>query len=164
MDQPSVGAVGGPDRLGERRMSRLEATDPDGGKWRVWRRWYAWKRWITMRDIWQALPGTGGDGRYGGSDLDAILALPLLVLAAIGLAVSLVDLVVQLVALPFVLLARLLRLAAWPVQLDLKNKHIRTERVKGFGAAGELRGRLAAQVTDGSLPGRPVPDPKVATS
>jgi hypothetical protein len=142
-------------------VSRLAVTDPDGGKWRVWRRWYAWKRWITMRDVWQALPGTGGDGRSGSSDLDFLLALPVLILAMIGLVVSLVDLAVQLVALPFVLLFRLMRLAAWPVQLDLKDKHIRTERVKGFGAAAELRDRLAAQVADGSLPGRPVPEPKL---
>jgi hypothetical protein len=141
-------------------MSQLAVTDPDGGKWRVWRRWYAWKRWITMRDVWQAMPGTGGDGRSGSGDLDAILALPVFLIAMIGLVVSLVDLVVQLVALPFVLLARLVRLAAWPVQLDLKNKHIRTERVKGFGAAGQLRDQLAAQVTDGSLPGRPIPEQK----
>jgi hypothetical protein len=132
-------------------------TDPDGVEWRVWRRWYAWRRWVTLRDIWNAIPGSSGDG--SSSDLDFILAIPFLLLGLVGLAVSLVDLAVQLVVLPFVLLARLVRLAAWPVQLDRQDKHFRTLRVRGFGRAVALRDEQVAMVRDGSLPGRPLPDP-----
>jgi hypothetical protein len=143
-------------------VARTKVIDPDGAEWRVWRRWYVWRRWVTLRDVWHAVPGTGGD-RYGGSDLDAILAIPFILLGLIGLAVSLVDLAVQLIALPFVLLARVVRLMAWPVQLDRADKHFRTLRVKGFGAAAALRDQQVAQVRDGTLPGRPLPEPSTAS-
>ncbi|MFC4946779.1 hypothetical protein [Pseudonocardia sp. GCM10023141] len=142
-------------------MARPKVTDPDGVEWRVWRRWYAWRRWVTLRDVWKALPGTGGGDNNGSSssDLDFILAIPFLLIAAVGLAVTVVDLAVQLVVLPFVLLLRLVRLMAWPVQLDRNDKHFRTLRVKGFGAAATLRDEQVAQVRDGTLAGRPLSEP-----
>lgn len=122
-------------------MARVAVTDPDGVEWRVWRRWYAWRRWLTLRDVWNAVPS-------GGNDIEDLIALPLVLL---GLVASLLDLAVQLVALPFVLLARLVRLAAWPVQVDREDKHVRTVRVKGFAAAAALRDAQVAQVREGSL-------------
>lgn len=145
-------------------MARAKVTDPGGAQWRVWRRWYAWRRWVTLGDIWRAIPGTSGDGRYSGGDpisdfIGFIIAIPFLVLGAVGLVVTLVDLVAQLIALPFVLLARLLGLTTWPVQLDQAHKHIRTDRVRGFGRAGDLRDQLVVEVREGRIAGRPVAAP-----
>lgn len=133
----------------------IAVVDPDGVRWQIRRRWYAWRRWVTVGDLWRATSG-GTDANGTEDDVGCILALPLLV---IGLAASLIDLTAQLAVLPFVVLARLVRLMTWPVQLDREHTHFRTLRVKGFGAAGRLRDEAAAQVRDGSLPGRPLPEP-----
>ena len=146
-------------------MARAKVTDPDGLEWRVWRRWYVWRRRIMMRDVWKALPGTSGDGRNSATGGDSIsdfiefiVALPFLLLAALGLVVTLVDLAFQLIALPFALLARLVRLTSWPVQLDREDKHIRTLRVKGFGRAGALRDEQVALAAAGRVPAPALPD------
>ena len=141
-------------------MARAKVSDPDGAEWRVWRRWYVWRRWITLRDVWGALPGNSSDGRNTGDDsisdtIEFIIAIPFLLLAAVGLVISLVDLAVQLIALPFAVLSRLVRLTGWPVQLDQGNKHVRTDRVKGFGRAGAHRDEMVVEVRDGRVIGRP---------
>lgn len=143
-------------------MARVKVTDLDGAEWRVWRRWYVWRRRVTMRDVWRALPGTSGDGRSGSTGGDSIsdfiefvIALPFLLIAAVGLVVSLVDLVFQLIALPFALVSRLVRLTSWPVQLDRADKHVRTDRVKGFGRAGAHRDAMVVEVREGRVAGRP---------
>jgi hypothetical protein len=81
-------------------------------------------------------------------------------LVLIGLVATLIDLSLQLIALPVVLVLRLFGLAQWPVQLDRDNKHFRTVRTKGLGAAGMLRDDLVTQIVDSTLPGRPVPEAK----
>jgi len=136
----------------------MDATDPDEVDWRVWRRWYTWRRWIMFRDLGKALGEIGGSGS-GSSDIDFLFVMPLVL---IGLVATVVDLSAQLVALPVVLAMRVFGLATWPVQLDRDDKHFRTVRTKGFGAAGLLRDDMVRQIVDGTLPGRPVPEPKPA--
>ncbi|MBA3338701.1 MAG: hypothetical protein H0T54_02945 [Geodermatophilaceae bacterium] len=151
---PAVLAVWMPSGGGVVEMARIAVTDPEGSQWRVWRRWYAWRRVVTLGDVGRAL-GEATD------DIGFFFVLPLV---AIGLVVTLIDLVLQLIALPFILLARVLRLASWPIQLDRANKHIRTLRAKGFGAAGTVRDQAAQAIQAGSLPDVPPLDrPAAAT-
>ena len=91
--------------------------------------------------------------RYGGSDIDALLDIPLMLLALLGFVASLLDLAAQLVALPFVVLARTVRLAPWPVQLDKADKHVRTLWVRGFARAGRLRDEQMAAIRAGTADG-----------
>jgi hypothetical protein len=140
-------------------MSRLKVTDPDGVQWRVWRRWYPWRRWVTLPDIGRAVgeaSGFGPDDR-GDDTFGCLLLVVLLPLLALGLAASLLDLVGQLLVLPFVLLGRIFGMLSWPVQVDRDNKHVRTHRVRGFGPAASLRTALAEQIRAGVLPG-PAPN------
>jgi hypothetical protein len=41
--------------------------------------------------------------------------------------------------------------AKWPVEIDRKGKHFGTRRAKDYGAAGELRDGLVAQIQAGRL-------------
>lgn len=141
-------------------MARMKVLDPAGDEWRVWRRWYVWRRWITLRDIWNVNFGPTGDTAQGGSNpFDDIMAIPVLLISLLGLGISLVDLAAQLITLPFALLSRLVRLTAWPVQLDRKDKHVRTLRVKGFARAAALRDEQVAQVAAGRVEAPPLPGP-----
>lgn len=98
-------------------------------------------------------------GRALGEATDDIGFFFVLPIVAVGLVVTLVDLVAQLIALPLIVIARVLRLASWPVQLDRKDKYIRTLRTKGFGAAATLRDQAMQAVKDGTLPDVPALDP-----
>ncbi len=135
-----------------RQMARLKVTDPQGQEWFVWRRWYVWRRVLTMRDCWGWSSTGGGDsGGHGGSTgIDDLIMLPFFLLAVGATAVSLVDMAVQLIALPFALVSRLVRLTGWPVQVDRGSKHARTLRVRGFGNAAALRDEQAALVREGA--------------
>ncbi len=68
---------------------------------------------------------------------------------------TLVDLVFQLIALPFAVLSRMVRLTGWPVQLDQGHEHIRTDCVKGFRRAGAHRDEMVVEVREGRVIGRP---------
>lgn len=134
-------------------MARQKVADPDGQEWFVWRRWYVWRRLLTLRDCWSWSSNGGGDtgGHGGGSTgIDDLIMLPFFLLAVAATAVSIVDMAVQLVALPFAVLSRLVRLTSWPVQVDRGNKHVRTLRVRGFGNAAVLRDEQAALVREGA--------------
>ncbi|WP_204807712.1 hypothetical protein [Mycobacterium riyadhense] len=85
----------------------------------------------------------------------------LIVLAAIIVVVlSVADLVVQLVVMPFTLLARAAGVMRWPVQIDREKQHFRTVYARGFTAAAALRDELAARIQRGELepdPSAPAP-------
>jgi hypothetical protein len=82
----------------------------------------------------------------------------LIVLAAIiVVALSVADLVLQLLVMPFVLLARLCGLMRWPVQIEREKRHFRTEHARGFGAAAALRDELALRIERGALEPEPTP-------
>jgi hypothetical protein len=87
----------------------------------------------------------------------------LIVLAVvIAVTLSIVDLVLQLLAMPFVLLARAFGVMRWPVQIEREKKHFRTEHADGFDAAAALRDDLAARIQSGALapePAEPAPNP-----
>jgi len=86
------------------------------------------------------------------------------VAALLFVAISLVELVAELVAMPFALLLRLLGAARWPVQINRQGKHFATRYADDFAAATALRDEVAGQIELGSLPPEPVADstpPKV---
>ena len=70
----------------------------------------------------------------------AIVLVPLWLPAAIVAVPALVELLVELVLLPFVLVARAVR-RDWPVQALRGSQVVREERVSSFGAAGRLASR-----------------------
>jgi hypothetical protein len=87
-----------------------------------------------------------------------------LVAALLFVAISLVELVAELVAMPIVLLLRLLGAARWPVQINRQGKHFATRYADDFTAATVLCDEVAGQIALGSLPAEPVEDstlPKV---
>ena len=65
----------------------------------------------------------------------------------------LVNLVLQLLVLPFVVLARIIGLSRWPVQIDRQYAHFRTEHAADYASAATLRDDLAAQLRAGTLDG-----------
>jgi hypothetical protein len=82
------------------------------------------------------------------------------VAALLFVAISLVELV----AMPIVLLLRLLGAARWPVQINRQGKHFATRYADDFAAATVLCDEVAGQIELGSLPAEPVEDstlPKV---
>jgi hypothetical protein len=82
--------------------------------------------------------------------------------ALIAVTLSLADLMLQLLVMPFVLLARAFGVMQWPVQIEREKKHFRTEHADGFDAAATLRDELAAQIQSGALapePAEPAPNP-----
>jgi hypothetical protein len=82
------------------------------------------------------------------------------VAALLFVAISLVELV----AMPIVLLLRLLGAARWPVQINRQGKHFATRYADDFAAATVLCDEVARQIELGSLPAEPVEDstpPKV---
>lgn len=125
---------------------RLKVTSPDGVRWKVKRRWFAWRRRLTLRDVFGLLPSGLGD-----DPISFTIAIPFLVFALLALVLSTLDLIVQLVVLPLVLLARLVRLASWPVDVAQAGKHSRTLRARGFAMAGRLRDNTAAEIRGGHL-------------
>ena len=84
---------------------------------------------------------------YGGKAILIALA------AVFMVAVWLVNLALQLLALPFALLARMAGLARWPVQIERQYAHFRTEHAADYAAAATLRDDLAAQLEAGTLDG-----------
>jgi hypothetical protein len=145
-------------------------TDPDGTMWTVRRRWMPWRRALSLRALWHstpdaAKPSTDEASRTSESaDLNPILAVIgvilwvfitagkalLIVLAAVvAIALSVSDLVLQLLVMPFVLLARSCGMLRWPVQVDREHQFVRTEFADGFDAADALRDDLSARIQRG---------------
>jgi hypothetical protein len=81
--------------------------------------------------------------------------------ALLFIAVSLIELVAELVAMPIVLLLRLLGAARWPVQINRKGEHFATRYADDLAAATALRDEVAGKIEVGDLPPKdadPEPD------
>ena len=149
-------------------------TGPDGETWTVRRRWFPWRRALSLRALWHSTPdGDKADEAATESTgpTNPVLAVigvllwlviaagkaVLIVLAAVvAITLSVSDLIVQLVVMPFVLLARACGMLQWPVQVDRKHQFVRTEFAGGFDAAAALRDDLSAQIQRGELVAEPV--------
>jgi hypothetical protein len=165
-------------------MARV--TAPDGSTWTVRRRWYPWRRALSLQTIWHGIPDNKPSETTTDSDdstssrnpvVRAILvvigaliwlvmqagkAVIIAVVALIVVVLSLADLILQLLVMPFVLLARAFGVMRWPVQIEREKKHFRTEHADGFDAAAALCDDLAARIQFGALapePAEPEPNP-----
>jgi hypothetical protein len=83
-------------------------------------------------------------------------AVLILLAAIVVIALSLADLILQLLAMPFVLLARACGVMRWPVQVEREHQFVRTEFADGFDAAAALRDGLSTQIQRGELIVEPV--------
>jgi hypothetical protein len=157
-------------------------TDPDGKAWTVRRRWFPWRRALSLRTIWHSTPDgdkpdadssadTAESDSSGNPVVNAILtviglllwlvitggkAVLILLAAVVVITLSLADLILQLLAMPFVLLARVCGAMRWPVQVERDNQFVRTEFADGFDAAAVLRDGLSTQIQRGELIVEPV--------
>jgi hypothetical protein len=155
---------------------------PDGKVWTVRRRWFPWRRALSLRAIWHstpdgdkpaedANPSTEESTESGNPVVNALLAtigvllwilitagkaVLILLAAVIAIVLSAADLSVQLLVMPFVLLARAAGVMRWPVQVDRKHQFVRTEFADGFDAAAALRDDLSTQIQRGELVADPV--------
>ena len=146
------------------------------------RRWFPWRRALSLRSIWHSTP----DGDKSAEDanaeatesessrnpvLNSILtviglvlwlvitagkAVLILLAAVVVIVLSLADLILQLLVMPFVLLARVCGVMRWPVQLEREHQFVRTEFADGFDAAAALRDDLSTQIQRGELIAEPV--------
>ncbi len=82
-------------------------------------------------------------------------AVLILLAGVVAITLSAADLILQLLVMPFVLLARAAGLMRWPVQVDREHQFVRTEFADGFDAAATLRDDLSTRIQRGEL----VPDP-----
>jgi hypothetical protein len=78
-------------------------------------------------------------------------ALFILITAVVVVVLSLSDLILQLLVMPFVLVARACGVMRWPVQIDRNKLYFRTDHADGFNAAAALRDDLTAQIQRGEL-------------
>jgi hypothetical protein len=151
--------------------SRVNGPD---GKVTVRRRWFPWRRALSLRSLWHSTP----DGDKGAEDVteestesgnpvvNALLAtigvllwvlitagkaVLILLAAVVAITLSAADLLLQLLAMPFVLLARAAGVMRWPVQVDREHQFVRTEFADGFDAAAVLRDDLSTQIQRGEL-------------
>ena len=155
-------------------------TGPDGTAWTVRRRWFPWRRALSLRSLWHSTPdGDKPDaeqppkaqrsesgnlfltivlGTIGGLlwlVITAGKAVLILLAATIAIALSATDLVLQLLVMPFVLLARACGVLRWPVQIERDHQFVRTEFADGFDAAAALRDDLSTQIQRGELTAEP---------
>ncbi|PXX00885.1 hypothetical protein C8E89_13127 [Mycolicibacterium moriokaense] len=157
-------------------------TAPDGKGWTVRRRWFPWRRALSVRSIWHSTPDgdkpaddanaeTTESESSGNPVVNAILtgiglllwlvitagkAVLILLAAIVVITLSLADLILQLLVMPFVLLARVCGVMRWPVQLEREHQFVRTEFADGFDAAAVLRDDLSTQIQRGELTAEPV--------
>ena len=80
----------------------------------------------------------------------------ILLVAVIAIALSATDLILQLLVMPFVLLARACGVLRWPVQVEREHRYVRTEFADGFDKAAALRDELSEQIQRGELVAEPV--------
>ena len=83
-------------------------------------------------------------------------AVLILIAAVLAITLSLGDLILQLLVMPFVLLARALGVMRWPVQVEREHRFVRTEFADGFDATAALRDDLSAKIQRGELVTDPV--------
>jgi hypothetical protein len=155
-------------------------TDPDGKAWTVGRRWFPWRRALSLRTIWHSTPDgdkpdedanaeTAQSESSGNPVFNALLAtigellwilitagkaVLILLAAVIAITLSAADLILQLLVMPFVLLARACGAMRWPVQVDREHQFVRTEFADD--AATVLRNDLSTQIQRGELIADPV--------
>jgi Flp pilus assembly protein TadB len=162
-------------------MSRV--AGPDGKTWTVRRRWFPWRRALSLRTLWHSTPdGDKADddatptegaakseksgnlfativlGTIGGLlwlVITAGKAALILLAAVVAIVLSVTDLVLQLLVMPFVLLARACGVMRWPVQVEREHQFVRTEFADGFDAAAALRDDLSTQIQRGDLVAEP---------
>lgn len=144
------------------------------------RQWYPWRRRASLIDAWQSSPDepvgseettaeseTSDSGLPKNFLLKAILiAVAFIVWATVGVgkvllysvlallfvAVSLMELLAELVVMPVVLMLRLLGAARWPVRITRKGEHVATRYADDFAAATALRDEVAGRIEAGDLP------------
>jgi hypothetical protein len=149
-------------------------TGPDGEAWTVRRRWFPWRRALSLRALWHSTPDgdkpdeAATDSTGPTNPVLAVIgvllwlvitagkALLILLAAVVAITLSVTDLVMQLLVMPFVLLARACGVMQWPVQVDRKHQFVRTEFADGFDAAAVLRDDLSTQIQRGELVAAPV--------
>lgn len=156
-------------------------TDPDGKAWTVRRRWFPWRRALSLRALWHSTPDGAKPAEETPSETEStesgnpvvngILAIIgvllwvainvgkavfILLAAVIAITLSATDLILQLVVMPFVLLARTCGMTRWPVQVEREHQFVRTEFADGFDSAANLRDDLCAQIQRGELVAEPV--------
>jgi hypothetical protein len=159
-------------------------TDPEGKAWTVRRRWFPWRRALSVRSIWHSTPDSdkpdddatsaneGAESKSSGNPvLNAILtivglllwlvvtaakAVLILLAAVVVITLSLADFILQLLVMPFVLLARVCGVMRWPVQVEREHRFVRTEFADGFDSAAVLRDDLSTQIQRGELIAEPV--------
>lgn len=169
-------------------MATGDVVDPTGVRWRVRRQWYPWRRRASLIEAWNSSPDESSESEQATSEgkstdsrlptnflLKAILitvAFVVWAVAGIGkvllysvgallfVTVSLIELLAELVAMPIMLLLRLLGAARWPVQIIRKGEHFATRYADDFAAAAALRDDVADQIAVGSLP---APEPAAMT-
>jgi hypothetical protein len=155
--------------------------DPDSTAWTVRRRWLPWRRALSLRSLWHSTPDNdkpdepkpsepnateSGNlfltivlGTIGGLIwlvITAGKAVLILLAAGIAIALSVTDLILQLLVMPFVLLARASGVMRWPVEIERDHRFVRTEFAAGFDAAAALRDELSTQIQRGELATEPV--------
>ena len=144
-------------------------TGPDGEAWTVRRRWFPWRRALSLRALWHSTPDgdkpdeAATESTGPTNPVLAVIGVLLWVLitagkaalivlaAAIAIVLSVTDLVLQFLVMPFMLLARACGVMRWPVQVDRKHQFVRTEFADGFDAAAALRDDLSTQIQRGEL-------------
>jgi hypothetical protein len=155
-------------------MTGISLTGGDGVTWTVRRRWLPWRGPVSFREIWHSPSEKAAADDPAATEEPPGAALRflqltvgvllwviiyggkaiLIALAAVFMvSLWVINLVLQLLALPFVLIARVVGLARWPVQIDRQYAHFRTEHAKDFHTAATLRDDLAAQLSAGTLDG-----------
>lgn len=156
-------------------MDGRSVIGSDGVTWTVRRRWLPWRGPVSFREMWHSPSDKGaatGDTATAEEPPGAALrflqltvgvvlwviiyagkAILIAVAAVFLVSVWVINLVLQLLALPFVLLARVTGLTRWPVQIDRQYTHFRTEQAAGYAAAATLRDDLVAQLQAGTLDG-----------
>jgi len=151
-------------------LSRV--TGPDGKAWTVRRRWFPWRRALSLRALWHSTPDEpAAEPSESTGPSNPVLAVigvllwlvitagkaALILLAAVvAIVLSATDLVLQLLVMPFVLLARACGVMRWPVQVEREHQFVRTEFADGYDAAATLRDDLSTQIQRGELVTEPV--------
>ncbi|MGV0815821.1 hypothetical protein ABQF34_28045 [Mycolicibacterium boenickei] len=151
---------------------KVRVKGPDGNSWTVRRRWFPWRPALLLTKLWLSIPDddktpeTIGAMRHESKSSDvstefaiSVVLQPITALIELGrfmllilvLVISLMDLAIQLLVMPAVLLARTLGVIGWPVQIDLEKRHFHTARASGFGAAAVLRDELASIIRQGAF-------------
>jgi hypothetical protein len=157
-----------------------KVVDPDGITWNVRRRWYPWRRNMSLRELWAYTQSDDTDAEPDQTDavepedstlprnivakvFFVVLAGIVWVVYSVGkvlfytavvalfLVISVIELILEIVVMPVTLILRAVGAAKWPVEIDRRGKHFGTRHAKDYGAAGELRDGLVAQIQAGRL-------------